>query len=162
MLSGVVPRCAVALIDLCFFLLALLAAYALRFDFHIPSWEFDLLKPVLPVFIAVRMAWYFGAGVQRSMVRYTSTSDARRIFLTVLGGSATLAVLNVLRFRFLDGHYLLPFSVVITDFMGAAMLLISTRIGFKLLHLRAQGSGKDTIRRRADREHVRTAAASGR
>lgn len=146
MLSGVVPRWAVALIDLLFFLLALLAAYALRFDFAVPAHEWDLLRSVMPVVLVVRMGWYFGAGIQRSMVRYTSTSDARRIFLTVLGGSATLALLNLVRFRFHDGIYLLPFSVVVIDFMGAAMLLIASRIAFKLLHLRTRGSGKDTVR----------------
>lgn len=146
MLSGLVPRWAIALFDLFLCLLSLYAAYLLRFDFDIPAHEVDLLKPVLPVFAAVRLAWYLGFGVHRGMVRYTSTADARRIFLTVLGGSATLALLNLLRYLFLDAKYLLPFSVVIIDFMGSAMLLIAPRIAFKLLHLRLQGSGKDVVR----------------
>jgi FlaA1/EpsC-like NDP-sugar epimerase len=140
------PRWGIALLDMVMCLLSLLAAYQLRFNFSVPDGEYDLLRPVLPVFFAVRLGWYFGAGIQRGMVRHTSTTDARRIFLNVLGGSATLALLNLVREGLIDGRYVLPFSVIIIDFMGTAMLLIASRIAFKLLHLRSRGSGKPEVR----------------
>lgn len=142
----VLPRSVIVLIDLALCLLALFGAYQLRFNFQIPALEYRLLWPMLPVYISVRLAWYLGFGIQRNMVRHTDTNDARRVFLTVLGGSLTLLLLNGLRFYLVDHKFVLPTSVVIIDFMGSAMLLIVARIAFKLLHLRRQGKGKDALR----------------
>ena len=139
------PRWGILLIDLVLCLVALGGAYLLRFNFEVPEVEWTLLKPVLPVYIAVRLASFLLAGTHRIMVRHTGTDDARRIFLTVLAGSLAIAVLSAFRYAFMDGLYLFPRPVIIIDFMGAVILLIATRIGMKLLHLRSRGSGKDTL-----------------
>ena len=139
------PRWGILLIDLVLCLVALGGAYLLRFNFEVPEVEWTLLKPVLPVYIAVRLASFLLAGTHRIMVRHTGTDDARRIFLTVLAGSLAIAVLSAFRYAFMDGLYLFPRPVIIIDFMGAVILLIATRIGMKLLHLRSRGSGKDTV-----------------
>ena len=140
------PRWMITVIDLAMCAISLLAAYQLRFNFSVPGYEYQLLWPVLPLFFVVRLAWHLGAGIQRSMVRHTGTDDAKRIFLTVLGGSITLFVLNAMRYYLVDGQFVLPTSVIIIDFLGTAMLLIASRIGFKLLHLRRRGRGKDAMR----------------
>ncbi|MCB0770454.1 MAG: polysaccharide biosynthesis protein, partial [Flavobacteriales bacterium] len=140
------PRWGILVIDLMLSMVALSVAYLLRFNFEIPQVEFDLLWPVFPIFLAVRLASFLIAGIPRVMVRHTSTEDARRIFLTVLGGSLAFVVIGAIRFFFVDGAYMLPFSVVAIDFMATAMLMISTRILFKLLHLRSKGAGKDVMR----------------
>ncbi|HRW89137.1 MAG TPA: nucleoside-diphosphate sugar epimerase/dehydratase, partial [Flavobacteriales bacterium] len=139
------PRWGILLIDLVLCLVALGGAYLLRFNFEVPEVEWTLLKPVLPVYIAVRLTSFLLAGTHRIMVRHTGTDDARRIFLTVLAGSLAIAVLSAFRYAFMDGLYLFPRPVIIIDFMGAVILLIATRIGMKLLHLRSRGAGKDTL-----------------
>lgn len=140
------PRWMIVLIDLAMCLVSLLAAYQLRFNFSVPPVEYELLWPVLPLFIAVRLGWYLAFGIQRSMVRHTGTEDAKRVFLVVLGGSLTLLAMNALRYFAVDGQFVLPTSVIIIDFLGSAVLLIASRIAFKLLHLRRRGQGKDSIR----------------
>ena len=140
------PRWGVLAIDLILCLMALGLAYLLRFNFQVPPHEVDLLLPVVPVFLAVRLASFVIAGTHRLMVRHTNTDDARLLFLTVLGGSLALAVLSVLRYYLWDGLYLLPRAVIVIDFLGTAMLLISVRIAFKLRHLRRQGTGKHLVR----------------
>lgn len=52
----------------------------------------------------------------------------------------------MVRFLFFDRLYFLPTSVIIIDFMATAMMLITSRIAFKLLHLRSKGAGKDRVR----------------
>ena len=138
------PRWTILLIDLALCLIALLAAYQLRFNFEVPASEYELLRPVLPVFALVRLATLWGARIHRGLVKHTSTEDARRIFLTVLGGSLLFGLFSTVRFFFIDGTYFLPRTVIIIDFMATAMLLIATRIGVKLLYLRSKGSGKET------------------
>jgi hypothetical protein len=141
------PRWAITAIDLAMCTAALLAAYQLRFNFSVPAWEWELLRPMLPVYLAVRLGWHAGMGIQRGMVRHTGTEDARRVFLALLLGTATLFVANVVRKYLVDGRYVLPTSVLIIEFMGSVMLLISSRIAFKLLHLKRKGQGKEAATR---------------
>lgn len=139
------PRWGILVIDGLLCLLALTVAYLLRFNFQVPAIEVELLLPVLPVFIAVRLGSFLVAGLQRMMVRHTNTEDAKRIFLTVLAGTITFLLIGALRYFFFDGYYFLPTSVIVIDFMATAMALIVVRIGFKLLHLRSRGAGKDVV-----------------
>ncbi|MGV3636299.1 MAG: polysaccharide biosynthesis protein [Flavobacteriales bacterium] len=140
------PRWGILVIDVVLCLVALTAAYLLRFNFQVPALEVDLLMPVLPLFLVVRVASFLVAGLPRMMVRHTNTDDARRIFLTVLGGTLAFLAIGAVRYSFFDGYYFLPTSVIVIDFMATVMLLIVTRIGFKLLHLRSRGAGKDEVR----------------
>ncbi|MCB0766036.1 MAG: polysaccharide biosynthesis protein [Flavobacteriales bacterium] len=139
------PRWGILLIDVVLCLLALSTAYLLRFNFQVPVQEVDLLLPVLPIYLAVRVASFLIAGLPRMMVRHTSTEDARRIFLTVLAGSLAFLLIGAVRYFAFDGYYFLPTSVIVIDFMATAMALIVVRIGFKLLHLRSRGAGKDKV-----------------
>lgn len=140
------PRWGILLIDLVLCLVALASAYLLRFNFKVPAHEVDLLLPVLPVFLLVRAATFLIAGIPRIMVRHTSTEDARRLFLTVAAGTIAFGAISLLRYLFFDGIYFLPRAVIIIDFMATAMLIISARIAFKLLHLRSRGAGKERVR----------------
>ncbi len=134
------------MIDSVLCVLALLAAYQLRFNFQVPGYEYDLLWPILPIFLLVRAGSLMSARIHMGLVKHTSTEDARRIFLTVFAGSALFGLFSVVRFYLIDGTYFLPRTVIIIDFMATAMLLISSRIAVKLLYLRAKGSGKDEVR----------------
>jgi len=139
------PRWGILLIDVVLCLLALAAAYLLRFNFQVPAVEVDLLLPVLPLFIGVRLGSFLLAGLPRMMVRHTNTDDAKRIFLTVLAGTLAFLAIGAARYFLFDGYYFLPTSVIVIDFMATAMALIVVRIGFKLLHLRSRGAGKDVV-----------------
>jgi len=140
------PRWGVLAIDLVLCLVALGTAYLLRFNFQVPPHEVELLLPVLPAFLLVRLVSFLLAGTHRAMVRHTNTDDARRVFLTVLAGSAVLVVAGLVRFHLVDGLYFLPRAVIAIDFLATAVLLIGSRIAFKLQHLRGRGSGKDVVR----------------
>ncbi len=140
------PRWMILVIDTALCVLALLAAYQLRFNFQVPNHEYELLWPMLPVFLLVRAGSLAAARIHKGLVKHTSTEDARRIFLTVLAGSAVFGLLSAVRFYLMDGIYFLPRTVIIIDFMATAMLLIASRIAVKLLYLRAKGSGKNEVR----------------
>ncbi len=140
------PRWMILVIDSVLCVLALMAAYQLRFNFQVPEYEYALLWPMLPIFVLVRAGSLGLARIHKGLVKHTSTEDARRIFLTVLAGSVLFGVFSAVRYYLIDGIYFLPRTVIIIDFMATAMLLISSRIAVKLLYLRAKGSGKDEVR----------------
>jgi FlaA1/EpsC-like NDP-sugar epimerase len=140
------PRWGILVIDLVLCSMALACGYLLRFNFQVPRSEVDLLLPVLPIFYAIRGASFLLAGIPRLMVRHTGTEDARRLFLTVLAGTLALGLAGLARYFLVDGKYLLPTSVMVIDFMATAMLVIVSRIAFKLIHLRSRGAGKERVR----------------
>lgn len=144
--SRYLPRWMILVIDSVLCVVALLAAYQLRFNFDVPGHEYALLRPMLPLFLLVRTGSLGLMRIHMSLVKHTSTEDARRIFLTILAGSALFGLLSAVRYYLIDGIYFLPRTVIIIDFMATAMLLISSRIAWKLLYLRARGSGKDEVR----------------
>ncbi len=141
-----IPRWLILVIDSSLCVMALLAAYQLRFNFQVPDHEYALLWRMLPIFLLVRAGSLLTAGIHMGLVKHTSTEDARRIFLTVLAGSALFGLFSAVRFYLIDGIYFLPRTVIIIDFMATAMLLITSRIAVKLLYLRAKGTGKDQVR----------------
>src|SRR5688572_26771870 len=69
------PRWGILFIDLLLCLIGLAVAYLLRFNFQVPGYEVDLLLPVLPIFLLIRLASFLVAGIQRVMVRHTGTED---------------------------------------------------------------------------------------
>lgn len=118
-------------------------AYVLRFDFlGTPSAffqeEWQQLRIALPVFIVVRAASFFIGKTYQGIIRYTSTEDAKRLFITILAGSATFALLSPLRYYFLDGFYLLPRPVIIMDFLITLFLMITSRFVVKLFYLESK------------------------
>ncbi len=140
------PRWGILVIDLVLCCTALASGYLLRFNFHVPQQEVELLLPVLPLFLLIRGASFLVAGIPKLMVRHTGTEDARRLFLTVLGGTLAFGAVGLIRYFLVDGKFLLPTSVIVIDFMATAMLVIVARIGFKLIHLRSRGAGKERVR----------------
>ncbi len=144
--SRYIPRWMILVIDSSLCVMALLAAYQLRFNFQVPDHEYALLWRMLPIFLFVRAGSLLAARIHMGLVKHTSTEDARRIFLTVLAGSALFGLFSAVRFYLIDGIYFLPRTVIIIDFMATAMLLITSRIAVKLLYLRAKGTGKDQVR----------------
>lgn len=136
------PRWGVLAIDLVLCCAALASAYLLRFNFQVPQYEVDLLLPVLPLFLGIRLLSFLVFGTHRLMVRHTNTDDARLLFLTALAGSIALALASAVRYYLIDDLYVLPRAVIVIDFLATAMLLIGVRIAFKLRYLRKQGKGK--------------------
>ena len=118
-------------------------AYLLRFNFNIPASEFDLMVPVIPLVVVTRTIFFLVFKTYNGIVRYTSTQDSKRIFITLIGGSAFFVVCNTVRFWSFDGLYFIPFSVIIIEFLISLVALIGGRIAVKLLYIEMQQGSKN-------------------
>lgn len=130
------PRWIIFSIDLGICLVSLVIAYLLRFDFAalpIES-EWAVLKYSLPVFIVIRALTFYFFKTYAGIIRYTSTQDSKRIFITVTIGSLIFAVLAPIRYHFFDGYYFMPVSIIIMDYLLTVFLMITSRIAIKLLY----------------------------
>jgi FlaA1/EpsC-like NDP-sugar epimerase len=138
--KGNTPRWLIFVLDLILCLISLSIAYLFRFDFVEPegnqlSNEWTILKPALPIYIVIRALSFVIAKTYSGIIRYTSTQDAKRIFLTVLAGSVVFGLFSLVRINFVDAYFFLPVSILILEFFFTFFLLIAMRVAVKLLYV---------------------------
>src|SRR6266571_1255598 len=79
-------RALIFLANLLLIPLAYLAAFAIRFDFHIPAWEWDRYLATLPYLVIVRLIVFERYGLFRGYWRHVGMRD-----LVDLGTATTLS-----------------------------------------------------------------------
>lgn len=137
------PRWIIFTFDVCASIFALIIAYLLRFNFHVPASEYKFLPIAFISLCTVRVIFYYFFKTYAGIIRYTSTQDATRIFQSTVVGTVSLAALNLVRFYFIDAAFLLPFSVLVIEFLTTTFVLISFRIGVKVLYFELKNPSKE-------------------
>jgi len=132
------PRWLIFVIDIVIAVSAVFLAYMLRFNFAIPASELRQLPQVVVYMTLVRAASFIIARSYAGIIRYTSTGDALRVFGTVLVGSITFAITNLVTYYFLGNYFLIPFSIIIIDFLATSFGMITFRLIVKLAFLEIQ------------------------
>ena len=135
------PRWIVFCIDLGICGFSILLAYALRFNFKIPDNELINLRTVIPFVLLMRSVSFLIFSSYAGIVRYTSTKDAQRIFVAILTGSFFFASFNIVHYRFKD-VFLIPYSVVIIDFITTVFVMTASRLLVKTLYLEYKNPSK--------------------
>ncbi|MCK9203064.1 MAG: polysaccharide biosynthesis protein [Bacteroidales bacterium] len=128
------PRWFIFLIDIAIVISSVILAYLLRFNFAIPMSELAPLPQILLYIILVRTVSFLIARSYASIIRYTSTGDALRVFATILSGSIIFALTNLATYLF-DRFFFIPFSIIIIDFLATSFGMISFRLLVKLAFL---------------------------
>jgi FlaA1/EpsC-like NDP-sugar epimerase len=129
------PRWMIFLIDLLFVLFAVLLAYMVRFNFHVPAQEIKFWPQVFSIVLVVRGLSFILFRTYAGIIRYTSTEDAARIFLVVFGGSVFFSAGNLISYFFINNQFLIPFSIIVIEFMTVVLLMITFRIIVKIAYL---------------------------
>ncbi|MBL4653516.1 MAG: polysaccharide biosynthesis protein [Flavobacteriales bacterium] len=137
------PRWIIFTFDVTVALFAFVLAYLLRFNFNIPVSEYKFIPLALVSILVVRILFYYLFKTYSGIIRYTSTQDAARIAQSTVLGSVILAVLNLVRFYFIDDSFLLPFSVLVIEFLATTFFLIAFRIGIKVLYFELKNPSKE-------------------
>src|SRR5262249_31233192 len=106
---------------------AFVAAYLLRFDFHVPQVEIAGAAHQLPLFVPIQLAVLTAAGTHRFIWRYAGLREARTILFASLGSS--LCVLG-LRLTLPDSlaAWRVPVSVSVIDGMLAFLGILGLRL----------------------------------
>ena len=128
------PRWIIFLIDVIFCVVSIISAYLLRFNFKIPETEFQGFYIAIPYVAGVRMISFLFGKPYSGIVRFTSTKDAQRIVFTICAGTLFLGLFNFVSVQF-QPSYLIPFGIVIIDFLSTTMLMVGSRVMFKILYL---------------------------
>jgi len=128
------PRWIIFFIDLLIVLLSTIIAYLVRFNFNIPPVEISTFKVVFLVLLTVRGASFLIAKTYAGIIRYTSSKDTERIFITLITGSFIFVLLNVFTYFFWNNRFIVPFSIIIIEFLLTTFLMVASRVFVKVLY----------------------------
>jgi len=137
------PRWIIFFIDICICLFSLILAYLVRFNFNIPQVEIEATPVVFSFVLGVRAISFYVSKIYQGIVKYTGSQDVQRIFVVISIGSVVFMIANILSYRFFNEHFIVPFSIVIIEYMSSAFLMISLRIMFKALYSEIVNSNKE-------------------
>jgi len=137
-----VPTWVVMNIDLFLGLVAIFAAYLLRFNFNIPFATFPNISLAIGLYLFVRILALQLFGTNKMYIRYTSMKDLVRLVMAIFTGNSLFFAINYTYFL-LTGRGIIPISIIIIDFFIAAYLLIAFRIFAKyFIHNFKRSGGK--------------------
>lgn len=133
------PRWIIIVIDLIISAFALLLAYLIRFDikadFSLWEKELSIVKYSIFIFFAVRFGVFYAMGIHKGIIRHTSSSDFKRLFLATTLSSAILFAGGFVRYYFFDHYFLFPISVIVIEYVFCFFMLAVSRFVAKLLYL---------------------------
>ena len=135
------PRWLIFTIDISIVFFSIMLAYLLRFNFQIPDTEIQTWKFVFPFIILIRALSFFVSKTYAGIIRYTSTEDAIRIFIVVFIGSVIFSLSNILSYHFINDKFVVPFSVIIIEFIVVIFSMITFRIIVKIAYLEILNPG---------------------
>ena len=129
------PGIFILIFDVVVISISLILSYLLRFNFNIPSNELASLPIVLTSVLLVRLIFSFSFRTHKSIVRHTSTQDIIRVFVTNIFGSICFLIINIITFKFVSGKFLIPFSILILEFMISTFFIWIYRLTIKMAYL---------------------------
>jgi FlaA1/EpsC-like NDP-sugar epimerase len=128
------PRLVIFVIDLIICTLSIGLAYLVRFNFNIPKVEVDTFYFVFPFMLLVRSSSFILSKTYVGIIRYTGTRDTFRILITLSLGSALFALSNLLSYP-ITGKYIVPFSIIIIEFLFTVFTMVTGRLLVKIIYM---------------------------
>jgi len=116
------------LIDAIFVTLSYFGSYLLRFEGAIPYYMISGVWYALPIFVSVKLFFFYYFGLYRALWRYTGIVDVMNIVKGATAASITIMLIILFFFRF----WLFSRAVYLIDW-GLTILLISgVRAAFRM------------------------------
>lgn len=128
------PRWIVFLIDLFICLSSISLAFILRFNFEIPKEYFEKAVYIIPYVLVIRAVSFVLFRSYAGLIRYTSAKDTERIIFVTVFGSLVLVVGNVVLNKLFIGINLIPYGVLVIDFLITVFIMSGSRLFIKSLY----------------------------
>jgi FlaA1/EpsC-like NDP-sugar epimerase len=130
--KGTSPRWMIFGIDMFLSVVALVIAYQLRFNFDVPVKVREEYYLALPYFIVIRSLGFFLGKTYTGMIRYTGFRDSLRVLVVVFFTSLTMGLINLVVNEFFGQGYLIPFTILIIEFLLVLFFIVLYRLVVKL------------------------------
>jgi len=136
------PSFLVLLTDVAICLVSLAVAYQIRFNFNVPDTETNTYITVFSFVFIIRIISFLISKTYKVIIRHTSTRDTVRILLTLLTGSLLMVISNPINFH-INERYLIPFSIIIIEFLLSVFLMVTGRLIVKVIYMELKNPSRE-------------------
>ena len=137
------PRWIVFLIDLFICAISISSAFLLRFNFAIPPEYYNSLGFIIPYVLFFRSITFLIFKTYAGIIRYSGAKDTERIFIVAITGSVVFITINAINYFFINGTFIIPFSIVVIDFLLTVFLMASFRLATKIVYQELYNPSKE-------------------
>ncbi len=137
------PRWIVFLIDLFICAISISSAFLLRFNFAIPEEYYNSLNFIIPYVLFFRSVTFLIFKTYAGIIRYSGAKDTERIFIVAITGSIVFIIINAINYFFINGTFIIPFSIVVIDFLLTVFLMASFRLATKIIYQEIYNPSKE-------------------
>jgi FlaA1/EpsC-like NDP-sugar epimerase len=113
---------------------SLVVAYIVRFNLQINEEIINEIMHSIPFLLALRATTFGVFKTYAGTIRYTSLEDTERVFMVVFIGSGILSVINLISYYFFHRGYIIPFSIIIIDYLLTSFSMVLFRLFIKSLY----------------------------
>ncbi|HTB05695.1 MAG TPA: nucleoside-diphosphate sugar epimerase/dehydratase [Bacteroidia bacterium] len=129
------PRWFILVIDVFICFCSLIIAYLLRFNFVIPQVERVTFVYVFPLVLCLRGISFYISGVYKNIIRYTEARDVQQIVVVLTIVSLLLGLSNIVAYYVTPfKHFLVPYSIIMIEYLSTTFMLIAARLIYKALY----------------------------
>ena len=132
---AILPVWIIYVLELSITLFAAILAILVRDNFSIPAhfqaYDYWLISITI---LSVRALFFYLFGTFKSLVRYTGTKDLMNLFLTNFMGSLFIVLLNFIFYRWLLKYYIVPHSILVTEFFFTTFFITFYRLWVKSVY----------------------------
>ena len=133
--NNTVPSWLILLVDLFIVACSIGLVMILRMNFKNPAaFNYNEIMIIFGLTLGIRLIMFLAFKIHLSMLRYTGTKDITRIFIVNLIGSVIICIGNVFFYYAINQKFLVPFSIVILEFIVSTFMMIFYRLFTKIIY----------------------------
>lgn len=133
--NNTVPSWVILFADLLIVTFSIFLVMMLRMNFKNPAaFNYNEILTIFGVTLGVRLILFLSFKIHASLLRYTGTKDITRIFIVNFLGSVIICIGNIVFYYFISQKFLVPFSIVILEFIVSTFMIIFYRLFTKIIY----------------------------
>ncbi len=133
--NNTAPSWVILFIDLLIVAFSIALVMILRMNFKNPAFlEYSQMMTIFGVTLGVRLILFLIFKIHAALLRYTGTKDITRIFAVNFLGSVIICMGNLFFYYFVNQSFLVPFSIVILEFIVSTFMIIFYRLFTKIIY----------------------------
>ena len=131
--SKISPGWLIVIFDLTLTLISLTSSYLIIFfdsqkSISILYTDYYNLKYQILVFTILKFLIFYFFKIHKGLLRYSSNSDFKRIFIALTTSTFALILIGTLRHYCFESKFIFPITIIIIDFLISLFLILGSRV----------------------------------
>ena len=135
--SSNVPRWVIFIFDLVICTISFVLAVVLRFSFQFNNTNYMTIIMVLPIVLLIKSVFMMHFRLYSGIIRHTSAQDGLNVLYSSLLSTVGMIIISLFyKSFFTTENHIIPFSIIILDFIISTFFLGAFRVFIKLIYLK--------------------------